>query len=136
MLALPALVCIEDPDALLAAIQRWALESRHHWEQPGVDLPAHSCFPEVMDPDNLPAGVQRRVISGVEMWVRERTFSARECRGLLANAFLGNLHDPMKPRKDAFNSGGLDFHRMYQLFTLEGGVPVGLQKIAASGAHE
>eukprot|EP00316_Scyphosphaera_apsteinii_P015595 CAMPEP_0119341182 /NCGR_PEP_ID=MMETSP1333-20130426/101807_1 /TAXON_ID=418940 /ORGANISM="Scyphosphaera apsteinii, Strain RCC1455" /LENGTH=394 /DNA_ID=CAMNT_0007353087 /DNA_START=310 /DNA_END=1494 /DNA_ORIENTATION=+ len=49
-----------------------------------------------------------------------REFSARQCRGILANAFLGNVLDPMKPWKT--NAGGLYFGRLFMDLVSDMGV--------------
>ena len=41
-----------------------------------------------------------------------RMFTARQCCGLLANAFLGNVVDLMVGQKSASQQGGLSFHRL------------------------
>mmetsp|Transcript_12520 Transcript_12520/g.36968 ORF Transcript_12520/g.36968 Transcript_12520/m.36968 type:complete len:496 (-) Transcript_12520:78-1565(-) len=41
-----------------------------------------------------------------------RSISDHQARGILANAFLGNILDPMAQKKDRWNMGGLDFREM------------------------
>ena len=77
------------PEAkLFPTVKRWALES--------MDMP----------PDVSPLGLGA-----------QRELSARQCRGLLANATLGNLQDLMTDCKR--HQGGLDFWRHIRTASLE-----------------
>mmetsp|Transcript_62808 Transcript_62808/g.182182 ORF Transcript_62808/g.182182 Transcript_62808/m.182182 type:complete len:484 (-) Transcript_62808:208-1659(-) len=53
----------------------------------------------------------------VDLWApgagpRRIAYSARQCRGVMANALLSNVTDTTAGYKDRGNQGGLDFHRM------------------------
>eukprot|EP00667_Euglena_gracilis_P011239 EG_transcript_11476 len=84
--SLPCLAGVDQP-ALFQAVGRWALEELRG------DL---TVFPTAPEPQG---------------WARDvRQFTARRCRGILANALLGNVRDVMAERK--CNQGGLRFNRL------------------------
>lgn len=84
--SMPALAGVRaDRDKIFAAVKRWALD-------------ALANGPTALVPTAPGAGVD----------VRE--FTAKECRGILANAMLGNVLDVMLPFKT--HRGGLHFNRL------------------------
>eukprot|EP00747_Dinoflagellata_sp_TGD_P083755 gnl/TRDRNA2_/TRDRNA2_162246_c0_seq1.p1 gnl/TRDRNA2_/TRDRNA2_162246_c0~~gnl/TRDRNA2_/TRDRNA2_162246_c0_seq1.p1 ORF type:complete len:459 (+),score=70.22 gnl/TRDRNA2_/TRDRNA2_162246_c0_seq1:58-1377(+) len=84
---------IADPQKLFEAIARWALTSLAPEAGP-------SSFPREVTP--WPKGTGNFRVS----------FTAAQCRGLLANAFLLNVRDVCERSKD--HAGGLDFTVMFQ----------------------
>ena len=90
---------------VLQNIRRWALELLLD-EQAGEELMRCGPIPYPTFPngDN-------------NMSVETRELTARQVRGILANAFFRNIRDVMADEKDERNRGGLDWHR---LFTVRG----------------
>ena len=99
--ALPCLSAVTNQTQLLANIKRWALSAL----KDGPTSVVHAVAPD--DPLQCDA----------------REFTAAQCRGILANALLGNVGDFSGYKR---NRGGLDFCRM-----IGGGVEhIGIQKLA------
>lgn len=94
----------EPPLDVLKNIRRWALDClQDKWMQKepfSDDLSFRS------SPGN--ASVER----AGSFQTQTRNLTARQARGILANAFFANLHDTMKDQKDEWNVGGLDWSRL------------------------
>ena len=99
--ALPCLSAIASQTQLLANIKRWALSAL----------------------EDGPMSVVHAVAPAEPFHCDAREFTAAQCRGILANALLGNVQDFVGYKH---NQGGLDFCRMIG----GGGEHVGIQKLA------
>mmetsp|Transcript_108432 Transcript_108432/g.329631 ORF Transcript_108432/g.329631 Transcript_108432/m.329631 type:complete len:454 (-) Transcript_108432:116-1477(-) len=82
----------DDVAGLFGAISRWALGA--------LESAGPGAFPAVADVW-LPGGGEQSVV-----------YSAAQCRGLLANALLLNVHDTCHDAKDMGSKGGLEFEKM------------------------
>ena len=98
--ALPCMRDETDELTLCAAVKRWAQE-------------AHA-LPTLYHPLQLD---------------ESRTFSARECRQILAASFVGNVCDPMSDAKR--NQGGLNFSTLVREAAIDGPQSICVHKLAA-----
>jgi len=87
---------------LLECLKRWALSALNPAQEGGILLPSVTC--------SIPGTTH--------------SFTALECRCILANAFFGNLRDSMEDYKD--HLGGLSFWKMARRHNI-----VSVHKIAA-----